>query len=68
MSRLQTDPEVQPPLDIEIPLFTVEDDNDPGLTSIEDLNESQHTDPKCRQICDSLVISSAVDYDSHGVI
>jgi hypothetical protein len=38
------------------------------LTSIEDLVEFQHTDPACRQFCDSLVILSAVDYESHGVI
>jgi RNase H-like domain found in reverse transcriptase/Reverse transcriptase (RNA-dependent DNA polymerase) len=68
MSRLQTDPQIQPPFDTEIPCFTVEDDEDPGLTSIEDLVESQHVDPTCRQLCESLVISSAVDYDSHGVI
>jgi RNase H-like domain found in reverse transcriptase len=68
MSRLQTELEVQPPLYTEIPCFTVEDDDDPGPTSIEDLIESQHTNLKCRQLCDSLVISSAVDYDSHGVI
>jgi hypothetical protein len=68
MSRLQTDPQVQPPSDTEIPCFTIEDDEDPGLTSIEDLVESQHVDPKCRQLCESLVISSAVDYDSHCVI
>jgi RNase H-like domain found in reverse transcriptase len=68
MSRLQTDPQVQPPLDTEIQCFTVEDDEDPGLTSSEDLVESQHVDPTCLQLCESLVISSAVDYDSHGVI
>jgi hypothetical protein len=55
-------------LDTEIPSFTVEDDDDPCLTFIEDLIESQHMDPKCRQLCDSLVISSAVDNDSHKVI
>jgi hypothetical protein len=56
------------PLDTKIPCFTVEDDEDPVLTSIEDLVESQHVDPTCRQLCESLVISSAVDYDPHGVI
>jgi hypothetical protein len=64
MSSLQTDPQVQPPLDTDIPCFTVEDDEDPGLTSIEDMVESQHVDPTSRQLCESLVISSAVDYDS----
>jgi hypothetical protein len=68
MSRLQTESEVQPPLDTEIPCITVEDDDDAGLTFIEDLIESQHTDSTCRQLCNSFVISNAVDYDSHGVI
>jgi hypothetical protein len=68
MSRLQTEPEVQPLLDTEIPYFTVEDVEDPGLTSVEDPIEFQHMDPTCRQLFDSLIISCAVDYDSHGVI
>jgi hypothetical protein len=34
MSRLQTEPEFQPPLDTEILCFTVEDDDDPDITSI----------------------------------
>jgi hypothetical protein len=68
ISRLQTNPEVQPPLDTEIPCTRVEEDDVSGLTSIEDLIEFQNMDPTCRQLCDSLVISSAVDYNSHGVI
>jgi hypothetical protein len=68
MSRLQTELEVQPLLYTEIPCFTVEDYDNPGLSSTEDLIEFQLMDPTCRQLCDSLFILSAFDYESHEVI